>query len=183
MVNRDEVSRLMSSFMYKHPHKDHSKAFAIGVAAVAVLFFSLPLLVPPCASDQPSVGSIAATTPKIVEGHAYDSLGQPVDGASVSVTMKHSGGGSTTKYYTTVSGGYYMVTFTKDEWNVNDLIDVVATYDSETASSLDNLADSSGLQTIDVYFSVPIPEFSGMSGVIVATGLCASMVLFLSRRR
>jgi hypothetical protein len=181
MVDRDRLIEAMGSFMYKHECKGHSKAFAIGVAAACIL---LPLLVPLCASSPPStIISIAAVTPMIVEGHVYDSLGHPVGGADVSVTVKHISGGSTTKYFTSTSEGYYGVTFTKDEWNVNDLIDVVATYDAETASSLDNLAESSGYEMIDVYFSVPIPEFSDIAETTAMVGLCIVVAMVAIRRR
>jgi hypothetical protein len=184
MVDRDRLIEAMGSFMYNHARKGYSKAFAIGVAAVAGVWILLPLLVPLCASSPPStMSTIAAATPLVVEGHVYDSLDHPVGGADVSVTVRHTSGGSMTKYVTTTPEGYYGVTFVKDDWNVNDLIDVVATYDAETASSLDNLAESSGYEMIDVYFSVPIPEFSDIAETTAMVGLCIVVAMVAIRRR
>jgi len=142
----------------------------ISLAAVATV-----MLVP----DEVS----AASVPYIVEGFVTDSGGSPVLGAVVTVTMRHSGGGSTTHDFTTITGGYYGISFTKDEWNVGDHFDVVATKASYQAENLNNLAEAGAYKRVDLQFGPAIPEFGSIVGLFVAGSAVACVAMIVLRRK
>ena len=142
----------------------------ISLAAVATV-----MLVP----DEVS----AASVPYIVEGFVTDSGGSPVLGAVVTVTMRHSGGGSTTHDFTTITGGYYGISFTKDEWNVGDHFDVVATKASYQAENLNILAEAGAYKRVDLQFGPAIPEFGSIVGLFVAGSAVACVAMIVLRRK
>jgi len=125
----------------------------------------------------------AANYSYIIEGYVRYSDGNPAAGAQVTVTMKYSGGGSHSHITTTTSGGYYLITFHKEDWNPGDYYDIVATKGSDYADDLNNLADSSGYAYIDLQFTNPIAEFGSIVGFFVAGTIVAGVVMVTLRRK
>lgn len=173
MVDEVMRQRLMDSFMYVRPKKARRiRLFrhVIPVLLIAILLATL--------SGHHSSGGIgessAAGMMKIIRGQVYDSLGQPVVGANVTVTITYISGTRGTHWNITGSSGYYIVTFPDSE-NVmaGDTINVTARYESLQRTEM-SIVDDQFLQTIDVSFLEVIPEFGGMTGIVVA--VCVSIL-------
>jgi len=193
MVDPELISRVTATFVYRRPRRKKSRSlFLLLVMALivvlSVLFFQMASVVSsPSAPVPPSVPTrTAAGDPLIVYGYVYDSLGQPVDGATVDVFMKYPDKTTVRKSYNTISagGGYYSVTFLDyTEWYPGDFVDVLATYGTETASNLSVPADEFGLQEIDVSFtSFIIPEI-GVPLAIPVSLVIAVVMMGLRRQR
>jgi len=124
----------------------------------------------------------------IVEGYVNDSMNQPVDDATVTVSIKTpppENAVRTAYVVTTSGGGYYSVTFSETEWGLEDFVDVVATYGTDTGSSLDHPADELGtaLQDIDVTIStLVIPEFSSLLAMPLTISIIVTMMGIRRRR-
>jgi len=122
----------------------------------------------------------------IVDGYVNDSMNQPVDDATVTVSIMTLDDVVRTAYVVTTSGGgYYIVLFGGTEWSTEDFVDVLATYGTDTGSSLHHPADEFGtqLQDIDVTIStLVIPEFSSFLAVSL-TILVTVTVMGIRRSR
>lgn len=170
MPSEDQKSQLMRSFMYRRPNRRIKRSllfFALLSLTVGLLFLI------PSISPRITV-TLAETGPKIISGHVYDSLGQPVQGALVTVTIatySHS--------FTSGSTGYYMVTFLPSEWTRGDTIEVTATYESLIQTNT-TTADLSGMQTVDINFLEEIPEVGQIIGLAIAV---PAFVLFVRKLR
>lgn len=126
------------------------------IAAAVVLALSCAALV---FSSGPTS---AASFPKTVYGHVYDSADHAVEGATVSVEIWNGG----TLRYTepdvvSECDGFYTVSIGGDYWDIGNTIKVTATFGlvSGTGSVA---ADGGPTQTVDVHFAEEIPEFSMM---------------------
>ena len=149
------------------------------IAFVAVFAIALSM-----ANAKESKARIAATEPKAVYGYITDSLGNPLDGAAVTVeviTLPSTVRDTLTE--TTGPDGYYLVTFNPPVWDIGDTIRVTAVYDSSPQSN-QTVADNSGLQQIDVNFGFVIPEFGSlvMSMVVSVTIVCFTALRAKYRR-
>lgn len=131
-----------------------------------------------------SGGGMAASWPKGVSGHVYDSGDEIVVGATVVVEIWD---GATLRYtqpsVTTDSEGFYTVTIGTSSWDTGDTIKVTAT-DGVFSGSSSTAATPDPAQTIDVHLTEEIPEFSGMFLVVVSlVTMFAVMRIGRKRRR
>jgi hypothetical protein len=176
----DDIMRqgLMDSFMYVRPKKALKIRFLRHV--VPVLLFAILLATLLGHYDSGGVSeSAAAGMMKIIQGQVYDSLGQPVVGANVTVTITYASGTRGTHWNITGSSGYYTVTFpVEDNVAIGDTINVTASYESLQRTEMGTVDSPAPFQTIDVSFLEAIPEFGGLTGIVVA--VCAS-ILAISR--
>lgn len=121
---------------------------------------------------------------KIVRGHIYDELGNPLGGANVTVKAIRGGVTQQTLWYdSSETDGFYTVTFGgMDNLQINDTIEVTASY-SGYQSANSAIADDFGLLFIDVSISgVVIPEFGALS-VAAVCGAFVAVFILVGRRR
>jgi len=161
-----------------------SRGSIIRTAAVATAIVAAVLLI--ALSLNPAFdGSVAAQGPKNVRGTVFDSIGNPVAGANVTVKIIHGGSTIATLWYdSTESNGFYTVTFGFGDWYDLDTIEVTAKYDLDEATN-STVADSGPLQTVDVHIgSLIIPEFGGLlqAPVVVVSVSSTALILVLRRR-
>jgi len=152
------------------------------VAMSCVVLASVVLLA--MISFPASDGSVADELfPKPVRGYATDILGNPIEGANVTIKMMNGTTVVKTYYYdSTEPDGWYGATFAPNEWSRNNTIEVTARYNSQTVtnSTIANL--SIPVQWVNVTFSFAIPEF-GPSMVLVVSGVVAMFAVFHMRRK
>jgi hypothetical protein len=131
--------------------------------------------------------AIAATGPKIVRGYIWDDAGRLVEGAEVTINMLAQSDSSVRATYseTTPATGYYSVTFDMGEWDIGDMIQVIATFDSKQEPN-STVATSVGPQWVNVSFDFEIPEFGSYLGLLIAggaIGIVGIAVVSMKRRR
>jgi len=116
---------------------------------------------------RPNTSVMAALGPKIVQGYVNDTVGNPLEGALVTVEIDAQGTGTVrdTQTDTTGSDGYYMVSFAPSNWDIGDTIHVTATYDTNQQSN-QTVANDSTSQQVNVKFGFAIPEFSNLFGLV-----------------
>ena len=165
---------------------DSLRTFRASVArtvAVATVIVAIALLI--ALSLNPASDRSVAAGPKNVRGTVYDSIGNPVAGANVTVKIIRGGSTITTLWYdSTESNGFYTVTFGFGDWYDLDTIEVTAKYDLDEATN-STVADSGPLQTVDVHIgSLIIPEFGGLlqAPVVVVSVSSTALILVLRRR-
>ncbi len=127
----------------------------------------------------------AYTWPVNVRGFVTDSVGNPVQGANVTVDMMSGATVRATKYYdATLSSGLYSVTFQSSEWDPGNTIVAIATYGIYTNQN-STVAAADPIQYVNVTLAMTIPEFGsvmGLSTSFVTMGMVA-IVILASRRR
>lgn len=151
-------------------------AAVVTVLLAAAFLIGAPFL---SVSDDASAGMI-----KIVRGHIYDDVGNPIGGANVTVKAIRGGITRDTLWYdSSEADGLYSVTFgDMDDLLQNDTIEVTASY-SGNQSTNSALADGIALQFIDVYIlEVHIPEFGSLS-IVVVCGAFVAVFILVGRRR
>jgi hypothetical protein len=131
--------------------------------------------------------ALAATGPKAVRGYIWDDHGNLVEGADVTVNILAQSDSSVraTEADTTLADGEYFVTFSLDEWDVDDMIEVIATYNTVQEPN-STAATVSGLQWVNVSFDFEIPEFGSYLGLLIAggaIGIVGIAVVSMKRRR
>lgn len=146
------------------------------VACIAATLLAAHFFVPD--RDSSDSSSIAAAFPKIVSGHVYDSQPVNVSGASVTVTILNGVTERASQTTTTDGDGFYQVTFDGTNWDISNTIKVDAALDTLTGT-YSVVADGTPAQTVDVYFSSPIPEFGNLA---VVCGAVLAVFLVFSRR-
>jgi len=120
--------------------------------------------------DRPNTSVVAVGPgPKIVQGYVNDTVGNPLEGAlvTVEVVAQDTSNVRDTQTDTTGSDGYYMVTFSFDKWDIGDTIRVTATYDSNQQLN-QTVASGDASQQVNVNFGFAIPEFSSLFGFVAA---------------
>ncbi|OGS55887.1 MAG: hypothetical protein A3K60_03480 [Euryarchaeota archaeon RBG_19FT_COMBO_56_21] len=131
--------------------------------------------------DQGSQPARSGIGDLLVYGYVTDNMGDPVDGADVTVVV----GGTETLTCTTADGGQYQVTFAPSQWDDWDTI-VVTVYFNSIGPAVENgVVDPIyfGQIQIDVQFTFEIPEFGSVMGSIVAIAAVAAVaVLFIWKR-
>lgn len=138
--------------------------------AVLIMFIVAVAIVTSIADlGRPNASVMTGPGPKIVQGYVNDTVGNPLEGALVTVEIIAQVGGSVrdTQTDTTGSDGYYMVTFDLNKWDIGDTIRVTATYDSDQQSN-QIVANGDASQQVDVNFGFTIPEFSSLFGLVAA---------------
>ena len=128
------------------------------VASMAILALSSTV------SAAPPFGSL------IVSGIVYDEAGDPLDGAHVVVTD------TTTPFsdsYDTAGDGFYFVTIPgQGGWNVDDIIQVVATFGGDQATNTSKATaqmEFDGMD-LDAHFGTAIPQLGSSVGMAIAAG-------------
>ena len=130
----------------------------------------------------------AGDVPFSVFGVVTDSSGDPVNGATVTVTMTHGAQTYTrqglTDYNALWGDGYYYLEFETNQWDAGDIFDVLAEYGSIQEPVNDNVATVDGYAEVNVQFTSAIPEFGSIIGFFVAAGLISCVALVgIGRRR
>jgi hypothetical protein len=121
---------------------------------------------------------------KVVRGHIYDEIGNPLGGANVTIKVIRGGITQQTLWYdSTEADGLYTVTFGfTDSLQENDTLEVTASY-SGYQSTNSALADGLNMQYIDVSISgVEIPEFGALS-IAMMCGVFVAVFILVGRRR
>jgi len=169
--------RMVRTFMYKHPRREHGLVSVFAVLMPIAIFFAATL----APVNLGSKAVIAATGPLIVDGTIYSSTGTKVPGASVNVSISN---GATLRSWQTTSSdvnGFYTVTFGNSDWDVGNTITVSAVKGLSSGQNSTTAVDTVEM-TIDVHFGAVIPEFGGPALALVLAGVAVPIVL-LARRR
>lgn len=146
------------------------------IALVALFAFSAAISL----SSKPASADVAT---KIIDGHVYDSSGDPQPGAQVSVSTYNGLTWVNTQTTTTDGAGFYTITIAPGDWNVGYRIVVDATYNSDQVSET-VIADASFGQTVNLQFSLGIPQFGTLVGLFAAGAVVAGVaVVFLRKKR
>ena len=159
-----------------------SRASRVRFAAVATVLLAVSLLVG--ASFLPVSKDASAGMIKIVRGHIYDEIGNPLGGANVTIKAIRGGITMDTLWYdSSESDGLYSVTFgDMDNLLQGDTIEVTASYSGHESTNT-AIANGDALQFIDVFIiGVTIPEFGSLSVVLVC-GAFVAVVILIRRRR
>ena len=154
--------------------------------AILIVFIVAAVIVTSTADlGRPKTSIMAGLGPKVVQGYVNDTVGNPLEGALVTVEIIAQAGGSVrdTQTDTTGSDGYYMVTFgDANKWDIGDTILAIATYDSNQKSN-QTIADDSGVQQVNVNFDFVIPEFSSLLGLVAALAVVVCVTTSRIRHR
>jgi hypothetical protein len=124
--------------------------------------------------------SEAALFPKNVRGYVKDNVGNPVQNAPVTINIRWAYDNDIIRAtYTATTGtdGLYSKSVLGADWDVGDLIEVIAT-NPHNSDQEDNsaLADNTAMQYIDVTFPYEIPEFGiGFLGLVLAGAAAAAV--------
>jgi hypothetical protein len=181
LLDEQTKSQAMRSLLYRRPRAERGRSITVATLLVIGVVLSVPLYL-----ELTHVAD-AATQPKIVWGYVYDEAGQPLAGATVTVTMKY-GTGTTRSEITadpTESDGYYMVTFETNQWEEGDTIEVSAMKSGgEVATNSTGATPANaGDQQIDIHFSeIVIPEFGNALAVVPAFGAIVVFLLIGNRK-
>ena len=146
---------------------------------IATLAVVVAIIAVPIAVEYARVAKAADAT-KTVYGIVYDETGQPVAGATVTVTMKYGTGSTRSQltYGPTETDGYYLVVFGLTEWMEHDTIEVIASESGLGTATNSTEATVAGSQQVDVHFLELIPEF--VSPKFVTLAFCA-IIVFIFR--
>jgi hypothetical protein len=127
---------------------------------------------------------IEAVFPLTVRGHVWDTVGVPVAGADVEVSMKRPDTSVRSSYTTaTNSTGAYSIAFAPAEWEVDDTIFVVAEFGADTVEN-STIAEDCPIQYVNVTMTIAIPEFSDIGKIVSMAGILGIfMMVFFARRR
>jgi hypothetical protein len=156
-----------------------SARFAVVMTTVALALVTSALM----ASD----GALAAIGPKQVKGYIWDNVGNPVEGAQVTVNILAQSDSSIRATLSEDSNaiGYYSMSFAMGEWDEGDMIEVLATYDSIQEPN-STVATDYPSQWVNVSFKFEIPEFGSYLGLLIAggaIGIVGIAVVSMKRRR
>lgn len=180
-----ELEKAMNSFMYVHPVRDRKKENIAVMIALSATLFMVPVVAALFVTPA-TIVSAQNSGLKIMSGTITDSMGSPVVGANVNVSMYDA---TTSVWvssllYTTLSSGFYTVTFGGmggAAWEIGDRVVATATLGPDTGSN-EAIADAEPVQTIDVTMGAVIPEFSAPIGVTGAA-VFVCLLFFVTRGR
>lgn len=154
------------------------------VKALAMTFAVVALLVG--AMLVSTTNASAATGPLTVYGYVYDNLGDPLEGATVVITIVATAESRST---TTDENGFYTNAadeFESGDYDVGDTIQVVSTYNSVEATNSEEVTEDMeefGLAQVDVHYLTEIPEFGSFAGVVVASIAVGAVAMLSMRKR
>jgi hypothetical protein len=171
LISLDALSRFQAS------------ARRSAAVAAAVLISVLILTI---ALDSASKQSAAGDGPKNIRGTIYDSVGNPVAGANVTVRVMHlEVPGATAWYDASELDGFYTVWFAYTEWQVDDIFEVTASISGHTDTNNSPPAENSQpiLFTNVTIGSLTIPEFGAFLHSPVAFVSLGMIALFVVLRR
>jgi hypothetical protein len=112
---------------------------------------------------------VAGTGPKTVQGYVWDSEGNIVQGANVTVNIMNGAVIRSTLNNLTSSAGLYRVTFGPSDWYEDDGIEISAKYGIYTGTN-STTADATPAQFVNATLGFVIPEFDSLLGVVLITG-------------
>ncbi len=125
--------------------------------------------------------SYAGGGPKNIRGYVYDSLGNPLAGAQVTVLDVTST--KSLSYDPTEPDGFYTVTFAPSDWNEGDTIQVTASFSGNPDVNT-TTADDKALQFVNVtIYAVTIPEFDDFIHSPITFVSIGMIALFVIVRR
>ena len=157
--------------MKDRPVSHFRSVLVLSATAALIALVSLSLFSAPAAA-----GSADLT----VHGYITDSNGDPVEGADVLVEVL--AGTHPQLSFTTLSDGHYQVDFDLSQWQVGDTVQTTATYGGNPESNT-GVADASTVLQIDVQFTLAIPEFGSLTGVLVTMGIIGVIATVSMRRK
>jgi hypothetical protein len=135
-----------------------------------------------------STNVAGSITNKNVQGVILNQTGSPFPGADVTVEIWGGYWPDQDYFRTSVSTvtdawGYYEVTINSNYWDPHNTIKLVVTFGSSQDTHKVEANDEQ-YQTVDMYTSIVIPEFTGsVSLLVLLTGSLVSGAIFLARRR
>jgi len=129
----------------------------------------------------------AGPGPLTVRGYIRDNAGNPLEGASITVNIRYAPppGGTirSTLYDTSDSTGFYSVSFAYTEWDVGDIIEVIATWHGHQENNYTD-ATVKPVQHVNVTYAFEIDEYgAGAIGLVVAGGFVGAVALVVLVRR
>ncbi len=156
---------------------------SVGLAGAVAVSFAIVAAVLLVAGN-----SAAEIYPKGVRGYVWDSEGRAVEAADVTVNIKDGATVVATLTDVTDAVGYYSVTADPADWEVGYTIEVIAEFNSnqESNSTVALSFEDAPYQWVNVTFTFEIPEFGGMTGLLVAggaIGAVAAVSLVYYRKR
>lgn len=163
---------MMNSFMYKHPYRKGSGKLTLLALLTSFLFLAIPLAFRPLAAVP--VATANGPGALILFGTVYDSGGNTVEGADVTVTV--IGGTAAPQDTVSIAGGFYTVTFDLSEWTPGNFVKVVASFGGESGENQTQTTTDLSYQ-IDVHLAAAIPEFPSILPIV---GAAAVMVTIIS---
>jgi len=170
-IRQKELKRMSSgSSIIRSGRTAPVKALTVIIAVVAVATIIIGGIL---ATSSPVSGGIA---PKNIRGYVKDNIGNPLEGANVTVNITR-GPITYTMYDDTNATGFYSVTFTPSEWEEGDFINVTAKYDSNRKNE-STVADLIPFQFVNITFGFVIPEFSGPALVGALLGVIIIFAVF-----
>jgi len=128
----------------------------------------------------PLAGPLAPVT-KLIFGYITDDAGNPLMGASVSVTIIHGEITIVTKATVTDANGYYAITLEPGQWEAGFTIQLTIQYGTaqETVTAP---CDGSTSQEVDYQYPYEIPQFGSLIGFLVAGLLVGIVAVVLLKR-
>jgi hypothetical protein len=163
--------------MYVRPRRRRKPFAGVWVLLGTALFLLTPLLMANHSISDNNAS--AAPGPTRVQGHVYDSIGNTVYNAQVTVTFLASS--ASWSGSTDINGYYQSRSFAPSEWSLDETIEVTATYDLVPATNT-SLAMNSVTQIINVTLSLVIPEFGTSFGFLPVVGFSMFVVIVAVRR-
>ena len=119
----------------------------------------------------------AATNPKSVRGYVWDSVGNLVNGADVTVNIMQGAVIRSTLTDVTDSAGFYSVLFPADQWDVGDTIEVFASFSGDTTLPNSTAATSANVQWVNVTADFLIPDFGSATGLLISGTLLGAIAV------
>jgi hypothetical protein len=124
---------------------------------------------------------VAGSGPKIVRGYVWDSVGNPVEGANVTVDIMNGATVRSTLNNMSNPTGLYSVTFSPSDWYEDDGIEISAELGIYTGTN-STTADAAPAQWVNATLGFVIPEFDSLFGVVLITGGMFVAVAAIARR-
>lgn len=169
-VVHHELVKAMKTFMYTHPIHGGRRLHLIAILSIAVLMFTIMMVVPRLSVTN---SSVASGNFKVVVGNITDGSGV-VPGATVTVEMWNGAVLDGTYSTTSETDGTYQANFDNNigpHWNIGDTILVHASKGGESGSASKIATDDSiePVQYVNVFISPAIPEFTSFPGIALAS--------------
>lgn len=125
-----------------------------------------------------SFSSSAGDFPKLVTGYVWDSAGTPLEGADVTINIKKPDESiRATETNQTDSNGQYVVTFSPEDWEVDDTVETISTYLGHQESNSTGPLTDDPIQWINVSYTFEIPEFGNTTGLMITGALLGAIAV------
>ena len=148
-----------------------------GLSSATVKVFAISLTLAAVMMTVPT-SSNAGTFPKLVYGYVWDAAGTPLEDADVTVNIKRPDTTiRSTLTDTTLSGGDYMVSFSQEDWEIGDTIEVISTYHGNQESNTTDPISAEGPQMVNISYAFEIPEFGSSAGILITGALLGAVAV------